>query len=70
MRKNSKTKNAIVSILCFILVAVVAFVITSLVMASVHNQSVVAEWQSWFGAAKEVIESGAESVKSMISIKK
>lgn len=67
---NKKAKIAIVSILCFILVAAVAFMITSLALASAHNQSLVAEWQSWFGAAKEVIESGAESVKSMISIKK
>lgn len=70
MRKNSKTKIAIVSILCFILVAAVAFMITSLALASAHNQSLVAEWQSWFDAAKEGIESGVESVKSMISIKK
>ena len=67
---NKKAKIAIVSILCFILVAAVAFLITSLVMASVHNQSVVTEWESWFGVAKEGIESGVESVKSMISIKK
>lgn len=70
MRKNSKTKIAVVSIICFILVAAVAFMITSLALASAHNQSLVAEWQSWFGAAKEGIESGVESVKSMISIKK
>lgn len=67
---SKKAKIAIVSILCFILVAAVAFMITSLALASTHDQSLVAEWQSWFDVAKEGIESGVESVKSMISIKK
>lgn len=66
---SKKAKIAIVSILCFILVAAAAFVITSLVMASVHNQSVVAEWESWFGVAKETAKTGTEVAKAFISLK-
>ncbi len=45
-------------------VAIVAcFFIVSLILASVHGQDVVTEWQTWFGIAKEVEEPVVETAK-------
>lgn len=44
-------------------VVVLGFFITSLILASVHGQDVVTEWQTWFGIAKEVEEPVVETAK-------
>ncbi len=52
-RYHSKGRTIFWSIIGFILVVAFAFIITSLIMASVHGLSLVAEWQSWFGIVKD-----------------
>lgn len=33
----------------FLAVAVVVFLIVSIVLSACHNQSIITEWQQWFG---------------------
>lgn len=42
---------------------VTGFFIVSLILASVHGQDVVTEWQTWFGIVKEVEEPVVETAK-------
>lgn len=45
-----------------ILIVVALFFVVSLIMASFHNQGIVAEWQSWFDgikSSKETVETAA-----------
>lgn len=53
---SRKGKTAIISILCFLLIVAVGFMITSLSMASAHGQTLIEEWQSWFNVVKDTIE--------------
>lgn len=53
---SRKGKTAIISILCFLLIVAVVFMITSLSMASAHGQTLIEEWQSWFNVVKDTIE--------------
>lgn len=53
---SRKGKTAIISILCFLLIVAVVFMITSLSMASAHSQTLIEEWQSWFNVVKDTIE--------------
>ncbi len=39
-----------------VLFVIVAFFVISLILASVHGQDVVTEWQSWFGIIKDAVE--------------
>lgn len=57
MSKNTKT--AIVSITMFLIFAVVVFMLTSLVMASVNDRSLTDEWKSWVNT-EEVVEDTTE----------
>lgn len=60
---SKKVKIAITSIICFILFIAVAFMITSLTMASVNDRSLVDEWKSW-GTAIEEADNGSELVSN------
>ena len=62
-RQDSIWKTLGAVIMTFLIVAVV-FVLVSLVLASTHNQSIVTEWQSWFGIA----ESASETVQAVIKL--
>ena len=42
----------IFGVLFFVLAVAVAFFITSIVLSAIHNQPIVAEWQTWFGIIK------------------
>lgn len=42
---------------------VTGFFIVSLILASVHGQDVVTEWQTWFGIVKEVEEPVVKTAK-------
>lgn len=53
---SKKVKIAITSIICFILFIAVAFMITSLTMASVNDRSLVDEWKSWGTEIEEVVD--------------
>lgn len=39
-----------------VLFVIVAFLVVSLILASVHGQDIVTEWQSWFGIVKDTVE--------------
>ena len=45
------------------IVIVSGFFIVSLILASVHGQDVVTEWQTWFGIVQEVEEPVVETAK-------
>lgn len=62
-KQDSIWKTIASVIMTFLLVAVI-FVLVSLVLASTHNQSIIAEWQSWFGLA----ESASETVQAVIKL--
>lgn len=55
MAKTEKKHGG--TILCVVLIAiVVAFFVTSVVLADIHEVSLVTEWQTWFGIAKKATE--------------
>lgn len=67
MAKNNYKKKSLGGWIALVVVAVVviAFFVTSLCLASAHSQTVVQEWQQWFGITKqagEVIEDVVEAV--------
>lgn len=68
-RYHSKGKTIFWSIVGFVIIVALAFIITSLIMASVHGQSLVTEWQSWFGIVKDAAGSGTETGGTMVMIK-
>lgn len=62
--KQDSIWKTIASVIMTFLLVVVIFVLVSLVLASIHNQSIVTEWQSWFGLA----ESASETVQAVIKL--
>lgn len=49
---SRKVKKGFIIAGCVIGILALAFFVTSFVLAGVHEQSVVAEWQSWGNAIK------------------
>ncbi len=47
------------------LVVIALFAIVSVVISCVHNQSLIAEWQNWFGVAKEAAPAVEAAVHSI-----
>lgn len=68
-RYHSKGKTIFWSIVGFVIIVALVFIITSLIMASIHGVSLVAEWQSWFGIVKDAAGSGIESGGTVVMIK-
>lgn len=68
---TENAKKIILGIIITLLVIAVAFVITVLVMASVHDVSFVEEIRSWFDVAETVpkVEEGVEAVANIFRIK-
>lgn len=66
-----KAKQILLSVILTLIVIAVAFVITVLVMASVHDVSFVEEIRSWFDVAETVpkVEEGVEAVANIFRIK-
>lgn len=66
-RTTNKAAVAFTSIVCFIIFVALAFIVTSLVMASVNDRSLVDEWKSWGTAIEEAIddtdEDNSEEIK-------
>lgn len=65
-----RAKQILLSVIILLVIAV-AFVITVLVMASVHDVSFVEELRSWFDVAETVpkVEEGVEAVANIFRIK-
>ncbi len=59
---SKKTKIAISSIVCFVIFVALVFIVTSLVMASVNDRSLVDEWKSWGTEVEEVIDDTDDTV--------
>ena len=53
---SKKTKIAITSIIGFVFFVALVFIVTSLVMASVNDRSLVDEWKSWGTEIEEVVD--------------
>ena len=51
-----------------ILFVICAFMVVSIILASIHNQPIVTEWQSWFNIVEKAPEV-EESVKALLSFK-
>lgn len=68
---TENAKKIILGIIITLLVIAVAFVITVLVMASVHDVSFVEEIKSWFDVAETVpkVEEGTEAIANILGIK-
>ena len=68
---TENAKKIILGIIITLLVIAVAFVITVLVMASVHDVSFVEEIKSWFDVAESVstVEESVKTVANVINIK-
>lgn len=66
-----KAKQILLGVLITLLVIAVAFVVTGLVMSSIHDVSFVEEIRSWFGAIETVpkVEEGVEAVTNIFRIK-
>lgn len=62
-RTTNKAAVAFTSIVCFIIFVALAFIVTSLVMASVNDRSLVDEWKSWGTAIEEAIDDTDEETK-------
>ena len=64
-------KKVLLGVLISLFVIAVAFVITVLVMASVHDVSFVEEIKSWFDVAESVstVEESVKTVANVINIK-
>ncbi|MBQ8845073.1 MAG: hypothetical protein IJ008_03545 [Clostridia bacterium] len=50
------TKRIWGTVFLFIGIIILSLIITSLVLASIHENSLVSEWKSWFGLMKLVKE--------------
>lgn len=55
-RTTNKAAVAFTSIVCFVIFVALVFIVTSLVMASVNDRSLVDEWKSWGTEVEEVID--------------
>ncbi len=58
----SKAKMGWIIFAIFMLVAVVAFFVTSVVLADIHEVSLVTEWQTWFGIVKKAVDNPPNEV--------
>lgn len=58
---NKKSMIACISVLFVI----VAFFVVSLILASVHGQDIVTEWQTWFGVIKDTVDNVVETIPSV-----
>lgn len=56
MGETMKVKTIIATILIFIAVVAVGFMITSLSLATEHGNTLTDEWKSWTAEEEEVIE--------------
>lgn len=58
MRNKTTNKAAVAftSIVCFVFFVALVFIVTSLVMASVNDRSLVDEWKSWGTEIEEVVD--------------
>lgn len=45
-----------------VLFVIVAFLVVSLILASVHGQDIVTEWQTWFGVIKDTADNIVETI--------
>lgn len=48
--------NKALTVIAILAVIALAFFVTSLCLANAHGNTLVAEWQSWFGIAKKVAD--------------
>lgn len=55
-RTTNKAAVAFTSIVCFVIFVALVFIVTSLVMASVNDRSLVDEWKSWGTEVEEVVD--------------
>lgn len=55
-------------VLIVLLCVIVAFLVTSLVLASFHNVTIVGEWQRWIDAMKPAKETVKETAKTTAQI--
>lgn len=46
-------KKGFIWFLAFLIIAVIIFFVVSLVMANIHDVSMIEEWQKWFPFLKE-----------------
>ena len=56
-----KVKTIIATILIFIAVVAVGFMITSLSLATEHGNTLTDEWKSWTAEEEEVVEENSET---------
>ena len=49
------TKKQLVALSVFLLIVAVFFVVSA-ILAHVHDNTLVVEWQSWFGIIKDAVE--------------
>lgn len=52
-KKNTFWKSVLAVIITLVVITAI-FMTTTLVLASIHDQSIIAEWQSWFGLTENV----------------
>lgn len=69
----TRRQTAGIAISAIVLIAILAFFVVSLCLASAHGNTLVAEWQTWFGIVKDVTETlpseeGAEVVANIFKI--
>lgn len=59
-------------VLCVLLTVVLSFFVASIVLAHIHDNTIVTEWQSWFGIVKNAVaqlpspEEPAEVVETLM----
>ncbi len=69
----TRKQIACVSILSIVLIAILTFFVVSLCLANAHGNTLVTEWQTWFGIAKDVTEAvppkeGTEVVANLFKV--
>ena len=65
-KDSSKGKTIFWSIVGFIGVAALVFIIVSLVMMGVHGNTLIAEWQSWFGIKAAAVAGAGEAGQTIV----